>query len=136
MFLKPCSIQFKLFALPKSLLIKTGVWSVLLIKKSQDTIKKSFKSLKMFNFLMNTFMHFGIAKVFLLLGRFRKLSVQKLPCEDTYQELAASNEDWSAWDVVIDDGLDGVEMKAKIDVLADTADKMKSTLQIMYLTKE
>ena len=63
-------------------------------------------SLKMFNSVKNTLMHFGTAKTFLLFGRFRKPSNQKLSWEDTYREMAESDENWSAWDAVINDGLD------------------------------
>jgi len=59
------------------------------------------------NLFQNTLMHFGFAKRFLLLGRFSKPSDQKLSWEDTYQEMAASDEDWSDWDVTVNDGLDG-----------------------------
>ena len=69
------------------------------------------------NLFKNTLMHFGIAKRFLLLGRLRKPSDQKLSWEDTYREMAASSENWSGWDAVINDGLDRDEMKAKIDNL-------------------
>lgn len=51
--------------------------------------------------------HFGFAKRFLLLGRLRKPSAQKLSWEDTYREMAASDEDWSDWDVTVNNGLDG-----------------------------
>ena len=51
-------------------------------------------------------MHFGTAKIFLLLGRFSKPSAQMLSWEDIYREMAESDEDWSDWDVVINDGLD------------------------------
>ena len=51
-------------------------------------------------------MQFGIAKVSLLLGRFRKTSAQKLSWEDTNREFAASSENWSDWDTAINDGLD------------------------------
>ena len=59
------------------------------------------------NFYKNTLIHFGFAKRFLLLGRLRKHSDQKLSWEDTYQEMAASDEDWSDWDVTVNDGLGG-----------------------------
>jgi len=52
-------------------------------------------------------MHFGFARRFLLLGRLRKPSDQKLSWKDTYQEMAASDEDWSDWDLTVNDGLDG-----------------------------
>ena len=51
------------------------------------------------NLFKNTLIHFGIAKRFLLLGRLRKPSDQKLSWEDTYREMAASDEDWSDWDM-------------------------------------
>ena len=50
-------------------------------------------------------MHFGFAKRFFLLGRLRKPSALQLSWEDTYREMAASDEDWSAWDATIDDGM-------------------------------
>ena len=58
-------------------------------------------ALNLMNLFQNTLMHFGFARRFLLLGRLRKLSVQKSPLEDTYPEMAASDEDWSAWEEVI-----------------------------------
>ncbi|NCX92232.1 MAG: hypothetical protein EBX03_11735 [Rhodobacteraceae bacterium] len=88
------------------------------------------------NFFKNTLIHFGFAKRFLLLGRLRKPSDQKLSWEDTYQEMAASDEDWSDWDVTVNDGLDGDKMKAKIDKFAGIADKNLSTEEIMNLTRE
>ena len=90
----------------------------------------------LFNLFQNTLMHFGFAKRFFLLGRLRKPSAQKLSWEDTYQEMAASDEDWSGWDAVINDGLDGDEMKAKIDKFSGIADENLSTEEIMYLTRE
>ena len=45
------------------------------------------------------------------MGRLRKPSDQKLSWEDTYREMAASDEDWSAWDATIDDGLGEDEFK-------------------------
>jgi len=88
------------------------------------------------NFFKNTLIHFGFAKRFLLLGRLRKPSAQKLSWEDTYQEMAASDEDWSDWDVTVNDGLDGDKMIAKIDKIAGIADKNLSTEEIMNLTIE
>ncbi len=81
-------------------------------------------------------MNFGIAKVSLLMGRFRKPSTQKLSWEDTYREMAASDEDWSAWDVTVNDGLDDSEMSAKIRKYAGIADIKLSTEEIMNLTRE
>jgi hypothetical protein len=92
--------------------------------------------LKVFNLFKDTLMQFGIAKLSLLLGRFRKLSAQKLSCEDTYREMAASDEDWSAWDAVVNDVLDNIEMKAKIKKYAGIADEKLSTEQIINLTRE
>jgi hypothetical protein len=60
-----------------------------------------------FNLVQNTLISFGIAKIFPLSGRLRKPSDQKLSWEDTYREMAASDEDWSDWDIVINYGLDG-----------------------------
>ena len=88
------------------------------------------------NFFKNTVMQFGIAKIFLLLGRFRKPSAFQLSREDTYREMAASNEDWSGWDAVIDDGLNGDGMKAKIEKFAGISDENLSTEQIMSLTRD
>jgi len=65
----------------------------------------------LFNLFQNTLMHFGFARRFLLLGRLRKPSDQKLSWEDTYREMAASGEDWSDWNVTIDDGLGEDEFK-------------------------
>ena len=65
----------------------------------------------LFNLFQNTLMHFGFARRFLLLGRLRKPSDQKLSWEDTYREMAASDEDWSAWGATIDDGLGEDEFK-------------------------
>ena len=59
------------------------------------------------NLFKNTLMHFGFAKRFLLLGRLRKPSDQMLSWENTNREMAASDEDWSDWDIVIINGLDG-----------------------------
>ena len=39
-------------------------------------------------------------------------SVEKLTWEDTAQEMAAANEDWSEWDVLDGDGLDSVPWEA------------------------
>ena len=64
-------------------------------------------SLKVFNLFKNTLIHFGFAKRFLLMGRLRKPSAQKLSWKDIYREMAASDEDWSDWDVTVTDGLDG-----------------------------
>jgi hypothetical protein len=50
--------------------------------------------------------------------------------------IAASDEDWSDWDVTVNDGLDGDKMKAKIDKFAGIADIMLSTEEIMNLTRE
>jgi hypothetical protein len=50
--------------------------------------------------------------------------------------MAESDENWSDWDATIDDGLDGDEMKAKIEKFADLADKKLNTKQIMNLTRE
>ena len=59
-----------------------------------------------------------------------------LSWEDTYLEMAASDEDWSDQDVTVNDGLDGDKMKAKIDKFAGIADKNLSTEEIMNLTRE
>ena len=88
------------------------------------------------NLFQNTPIYFGFAKRFLLLGRLRKPSDQKLSWEDTYQEMAASDEDWSDWDVTVNDRFDGDKMKAKIDKFAGIADKNFSTEEIMNLTRE
>ena len=88
------------------------------------------------NLFKNTLLHFGTAKRFLLLGRLRKPSAQKLSWEDTYQEMAASDEDWSGWDAVINDGLNGDGMKAKIEKFAGISDENLSTEQIMSLTRD
>jgi hypothetical protein len=58
------------------------------------------------NLFKNTLMHFGFAKRFLLLERLPKSSAKELSWEDTYLEMAASYEDWSDWDVTVNDGLD------------------------------
>ena len=68
-------------------------------------------SLNLMNLVKNTLIHFRTAKTFLLLGRIRKPSAQQLSWEDTYREMAASDEDWSAWDATIDDGLGEDEFK-------------------------
>ena len=93
-------------------------------------------SLKVLNLFKNTLIHLGIAKIFPLSGRLRKPSAQKLSWEDTYREMAAIDEDWSGWDAVINDGLDGDEMKAKIVKFAGIADENLSTKEIMNLTRE
>ena len=92
--------------------------------------------LNLMNLFKNTLIYFGITKIFLLLGRLRKPSVRKLSWEDTYREMAASNENWSDWDIVINDGFGGDEMKAKIEKLAGIADENLSTKEIMNLTRE
>ena len=71
-------------------------------------------ALNLMNLVKNTLVHFGITKIFLLLGRFMKPSAQKLSWENTYREMAACDEDWSDWDAVINDGLDDSKMRAKI----------------------
>ena len=63
-------------------------------------------ALNLMNLVKNTLIYFGIAKMFLLLGRFREPSAQRLSWEGTYREMAASDEDWSASGAVINDGLD------------------------------
>ena len=88
------------------------------------------------NLFKNTLMHFGFAKRFLLLERLTKPSVKKLSWKDTYREMVASDEDWSDWDVTVNDGLDGDKMIAKIDKFAGIADKNLSTEEIMNLTRE
>ena len=93
-------------------------------------------SLKVFNLFKNTLIHFGFAKRFHFFGRLSKPSAQKLSWEDTYREMAASDEDWSAWDATINDGLDGDKLIAKIDKFAGIADKNLSTEEIMNLTRE
>jgi len=55
----------------------------------------------------NTLMHFGFAKRFLLLERLTKPSAKELSWEDTYREMAASDESWSSCDVMVKDVLDG-----------------------------
>ena len=65
----------------------------------------------MLSLVKTTLIHFGFAKTFLLLGRFSKPSALQLSWEDTYREMAASDEDWSAWDATIDDGLGEDEFK-------------------------
>ena len=64
-------------------------------------------SLKVFNLFKNSLLRFGTAKILQLLGRLSKPSAQKLSWENTYQEMAESDEDWSDWDVTVNDGLDG-----------------------------
>ena len=88
------------------------------------------------NLVKNTLVHFGIAKIFLLLGRLRKPSALKLSVEDTYREMAVSDEDWFDWDAVINDGLDDSEMRAKIKKYAGIADDKLSTEQIVNPTRE
>ena len=68
-------------------------------------------SLNLMNLVKNTLIHFRTAKTFLLLGRFRKPSAMKLSWEDTYREMAASDENWSDWYATIDDGLGEDEFK-------------------------
>ena len=88
------------------------------------------------NLVKNILLHFRIDKISLLPERFRNPSAHKLSWEDTYREIAASDEDWSAWDTAINDGLDDGEMKAKIKKYAGIADEKLSTQQIMNLTRE
>jgi hypothetical protein len=68
-------------------------------------------ALNLSNLVKNILVHFRTSKTFLLLGRFRKPSALQLSWGDTYREMAASDEDWSAWDVTIDDGLGEDEFK-------------------------
>ena len=84
----------------------------------------------------NILLHFRIDKIFLLLGRFKKPSAQKLSWENTYREMAASSENWSDWDTAINDGLDDSGMKAKIKKYAGIADEKLSTEETMNLTRE
>ena len=81
-------------------------------------------------------MHFGLAKIFPLFGGNRKPSAQKLSWADIYREMAASDENWSDWETVINDGLGGDEMKTKIKKYTGIADIKLSTKQIMNLTRE
>ena len=81
-------------------------------------------------------LHFRIDKISLLSGRFKKPSAQKLSWEHTYLEMALSDEDRSDWDTAINDGLDNIEMKAKIKKYAGIADEKLSTEQIMNLTRK
>ena len=67
-------------------------------------------SLKVLNLFKNTLIHFGFAKNFLLLGRLRITSDYKVSWKDIYREMAASDEDWSDWDVTVNNGLDGVDV--------------------------
>ena len=66
-------------------------------------------ALNLMNLVKNILIHFRTAKTFLLLGRFRKPSALQLSWEDTYREMAASDENWSDWDAAIDDGLEGMK---------------------------
>ena len=50
--------------------------------------------------------------------------------------MAASNESWSDWDAVIDDGLDGNGIKAIIKKIAVISGENLSTKQIMSLTRD
>ena len=81
-------------------------------------------------------MHFGTAKAFLLFRRFRKPSTQKLSWEDTYREMAASDEDRPACGKTINHGLGGDRMKAKIGKFTGISDENLSKEQIMSLTRE
>ena len=93
-------------------------------------------TLNLMNLVKNTLIHFRTAKTFLLLGRIRKPSALQLSWEHTYREMAPSNENWSDWEIVINDGLGGDEMKAKIKKYTGIADIKLSTKQIMNLTRE
>ena len=93
-------------------------------------------ALNLMNLVKNTLLHFGIANIFLLLGRFKKPSALKLFWENTYREMAARDEDWSDWDTSSYDGLDDSGMKAKIKKYAGIADEKLSTEQMMNLTRE
>ncbi len=88
------------------------------------------------NLVKNTLVHFGIAKISLLLERFRNPSARKLSWEDTYREMATSSENWSDWNTAINDGLDDSGMKAKIKKYAGIADEKLSTEETMNLTRE
>ena len=68
-------------------------------------------ALNLSDLVKNILIHFKTAKTFLILGRLRKPSDQKLSWEDTYREMAASGEDWSDWNVTVNDGLDEDEFK-------------------------
>ena len=93
-------------------------------------------ALNLMNLVKNTLVHFGITKTYLLLGRFKKPSAQKLSWEDTDQEMAASSENWSDWDTAINDGLDDSGISAKIRKYTGIADEKLSNEQIMNLTRE
>ena len=84
----------------------------------------------------NILLHFRIDKISLLPERFRKPSARKLSWEDTYREMAASDEDWSAWDTAVNDELDDSEISAKIRKYAAIADEKLSTEEIMNLTRK
>ena len=84
----------------------------------------------------NILLHFRIDKISLLPERFRKPSARKLSWEDTYREMAASSENWSDWNIAINDGLDDSEISAKIRKYAGIADEKLSTEQIMNLTRK
>ena len=55
---------------------------------------------------------------------------------DDFNTIVTSDEDWSAWDTVINDSLDKIEIKAKIKKYAGIADEKLSTEQIINLTRE
>ena len=93
-------------------------------------------ALNLMKLFKNILLHFRIDKVSLLPKRFMKPSAQKLSWEDTYREMAASDEDWSACDTVTNDGLGDSEISDKIRKYAGIADEKLSTDQIMNLTRK
>ena len=66
----------------------------------------------------------------------QKHSALQLSWEDTYREMAASDEDWSDSDATVNNGLNDDELKAKIEKFAGIADIKLSTEEIMNLTRE
>jgi len=55
-------------------------------------------------------------------------AVEKLSWEDTAREMAASREDWSAWDTAAADGLDDVPWQAdRKDRVAEPSSRYRAT---------
>ena len=52
--------------------------------------------------------------------------VEKLSWVDTAREMAASREDWRAWEATVGDGLSGLPWKANTDRIADPSSRYRT----------
>ena len=53
-------------------------------------------------------------------------AVEKLSWEETAREMAASHEDWSAWDATVADGLADLPWQPEIDRVAETPPRYRA----------